>query len=95
MRTSGSGIVQPGRLAVPLQIVLVHLGGEERTVDVLGIWMNKVQVRWQGGGIGGIYALDLKKNVLVGTRNQWRAKNIEEVKIYYRARRAQQVAFKH
>jgi hypothetical protein len=75
-----------------VKIILIHLGGETREVEVTGIWQNKVTIRW--GPLSGLYSLNIKKNILQGTRGQWRAQDIEVVKEYYRKRRAEQDAWK-
>jgi hypothetical protein len=68
-----------------IELTLVHIGGERKSVVVLGQEGYKLLIRW---GIAGTYKLDLKSNLLLRTRGQWSAADIEIARSVWRQLRA-------
>jgi hypothetical protein len=56
------------------RIVLRHVGGDEREVEVVGEAANSLYIVWP---MCGVYRLDLKKNLVFGTKKRWSARDLD------------------
>lgn len=64
-----------------LTLELIHLGGERRTVQVVGHDNATVWFVWP---MAGIWKIRVMKNVIVGMRGRWRAVDHETLKELHR-----------
>lgn len=60
-------------LTPKLKLTMIHTGGEEKEVDVLGVETRgkKLLLRWST--LAGVYVLDVTKNKVIGAPS-WKAK---------------------